>query len=565
MITERPLGRGMSVLLTLLAAVILSLIWNLPIAREESGFRLVPVALEVVLFFALLSSASRLRSGRIGVAAAAVAALLTTMIVILKVADLTIREVLVRPLNPILDVRLLTSVQDLLLGMLGAPLGWLAIVALALAPLLIVGTIYALIRGSQRGLHDRLARRVTLGACAAFAGWFAVGQPLLGQPFIGHPSIAERRLVAAHATETVAGYVHAARDTAQGVAEIRNAVTSDRFEAVPPARLLGGLGGANVVLVFFESYGRSALERPRYAKTTTATLATFEQRLAERRLVSASAWLTSPTVGGQSWLANGTFISGLWLTDQGRYDAAMQSTRLTFARAFARAGYRTVAVKPAVTHPWPEGERQGFSKVYAAADLGYQGKPYNWITMPDQYTLSALERDEPRSAAQPLFAEVSLISSHTPWTPIPPILSDWNSIGDGRVFSQWAESGYSPDEVWSDLELMQKQYGLSVDYVMKVLTGYAERFVDQHTLLIVVGDHQPAVYISGDETGRQVPIHIISGDPRLLAPFLAAGFTPGMRPAPQLAASRMDSFRDFFLDAFSANADATRLAPDGRR
>ena len=75
------------------------------------------------------------------------------------------------------------------------------------------------------------------------------------------------------------------------------------------------------------------------------------------------------------------------------------------------------SIKPAIIHPWPEGSAQGFSQVYAAADLGYAGKPFNWITMPDQYTLSALQRAEPRSPSRPLFAEVSLISSHSPWTP----------------------------------------------------------------------------------------------------------------------------------------------------
>ena len=62
--------------------------------------------------------------------------------------------------------------------------------------------------------------------------------------------------------------------------------------------------------------------------------------------------------------------------------------RLTLTRAFAEAGYRTVALKPAITRPWPEGDRLGFAQIYAAADLGYAGKPYNWVTMPDQYTLA---------------------------------------------------------------------------------------------------------------------------------------------------------------------------------
>ncbi|HUG93254.1 MAG TPA: hypothetical protein VML55_20600, partial [Planctomycetaceae bacterium] len=176
----------------------------------------------------------------------------------------------------------------------------------------------------------------------------------------------------------------------------------------------------------------------------------------------------------------------------------------------------------------------------------------------DQYTLSVLERGERRTATRPLFAEVSLISSHSPWTPIAPVLEDWSSIGDGRVFSTWADEGDPPEVVWNDGERMRVQYGRAVDYVLGVLASYAAGFVDEGTLLIVVGDHQPP-FIAGDNAGRDVPIHVISGDARLLAPFQSWGFTPGMRPSPDLRPKRMDTVRDFFLDAFSSTAgDAAR-------
>ena len=62
----------------------------------------------------------------------------------------------------------------------------------------------------------------------------------------------------------------------------------------------------------------------------------------------------------------------------------------------------------------------------------------------------------------------------------------------------------------------------------------------------------PAPLITGEDASRDVPIHVISGDPDLLAPFAAWGFTPGMRPPAGAPAKRMDAFRDFFLEAFSA-------------
>jgi hypothetical protein len=337
-----------------------------------------------------------------------------------------------------------------------------------------------------------------------------------------------------------------------GMKAFEAAIARDPFRTMPAEHLLARLEGADVLLMFVESYGRSALELPRYAETLAPTLERFEQRLAEGGLFAASGWLTSPTVGGQSWLAHGTLESGLWLPDQAHYDALMQSERLTLTRAFGRAGYRTVALKPAITRPWPEGARLGFARIYAAADLGYAGEPYNWVTMPDQYTLAVLERAERAGAAGSLFAEVSLISSHAPWTPIAPVLEDWSTIGDGRVFSAWADDGDPPEVVWRDPERVRAQYARAIDYVLAVLGSYAANFVDGRTLLILVGDHQPAPLITGEDASRDVPIHVISGDPDLLAPFAAWGFTPGMRPPAGAPAKRMDAFRDFFLEAFSA-------------
>ena len=46
-------------------------------------------------------------------------------------------------------------------------------------------------------------------------------------------------------------------------------------------------------------------------------------------------------------------------------------------------------------------------------------------------------------------------------------------------------------------------------------------------------------------------MHVISGSQALLEPFLAFGFTPGMRPQRGPPVARMDQFRDMFLGAFS--------------
>src|SRR5690606_30649532 len=185
-----------------------------------------------------------------------------------------------------------------------------------------------------------------------------------------------------------------------------------------------------------------------FAAAIDAVLAKGETALGAQGFGMRSAWLRSPTVGGLSWLAHATLLSGLWVDSQLRYDSLMQSNWPTLNRLFNNAGWRTVGVMPAITMPWPQSRYFGYDQVYAAKDLGYRDGPLNWSTMPDQYVLSAFQRLERAESHAPVMAEIALISSHAPWTPIPHLVP-WTSVGDGRAFTEQARAGPTPEQVWS--------------------------------------------------------------------------------------------------------------------
>jgi hypothetical protein len=169
--------------------------------------------------------------------------------------------------------------------------------------------------------------------------------------------------------------------------------------------------------------------------------------------------------------------------------------------------------------------------------------------MPDQFTLSALERRLlGRPGDDPLFAEVALISSHAPWVPIPPVI-DWEDVGDGRVFDRWATSGDPPEVVWRDRDRVRLQYRKAIDYSIRVLGEFALRHADDPPLLVILGDHQPARFVSQSDS-FDVPVHII-GPPALIADLDGWGWSYGLVPETQAPAWRMDVFRDRFLEAFS--------------
>ncbi|MES1931763.1 hypothetical protein T35B1_04103 [Salinisphaera shabanensis T35B1] len=320
---------------------------------------------------------------------------------------------------------------------------------------------------------------------------------------------------------------------------------------------LGRLAGQNVLFVFVESYGRTLFERALYADTVKSRLAGFERRIGEAGFAARSGWLTSPTVGGQSWLAHATLLSGLWIDSQPRYEALIDSDRISLNRRFRQAGWRTVAVMPAITRAWPQAEWFGYDRLYASDDLGYEGEPFNWVTMPDQFTLAALQRAELADTARPpVMIEAALISSHAPWVPIPPLL-DWSTLGDGRVFDDYARAGDPPVEVWKDPDRVRAQFLKAIDYSLETLASFIAERASDDLVLVILGDHQPAPIITGDNASRDVPIHIVAADPAVVAAIDDWDWAKGMTPHAATPVWRMDDFYAHFLSAFAGDAERT--------
>ena len=460
---------------------------------------------------------------------------------VLALADVAARLSLNRPLNLYLDAHLITAVYNLAVGTLGPIRAVLALAGLATGLLLVGWGLYRLWAPLDRPYRSTTVR----------TGAVALGVVVTAGLFLERVPGAESRVgwPASDLTREQIGYWN----DMQGERErFGQALSSGHQSYRDIPNLLGKLDGRDVVLAFIESYGVSALNDDRYAPVIVPRLEEMEDRVRAAGLHMVSGVLVAPSQGGQSWFGHGTLLSGLWLNNQLRYDLFLASGRETLIDDFRHAGYRTAALFPAITMAWPEGERLGFDRIFAYDDIDYRGPPLNWVTMPDQFTWHYLEdRVRTRTDDRPVFATVGLISSHAPWTPILPVLDDWDGIEDGSVFRQWEDAGESPAELWQDTDRVREHYALAVDYALHAMTGYAERYVDERTLLIALGDHQPAPLITGDDAGLEVPVHVIAGERELLAPFLRWGFTEGALPEERPDALGMDYFRDWFVPAFS--------------
>jgi hypothetical protein len=325
----------------------------------------------------------------------------------------------------------------------------------------------------------------------------------------------------------------------------------DAAAATPSGDLLSGLRGKDVLVVFVESYGRVAVEGSSFAPQVDRTLSLDTSQLAAAGFGARSAFLTSPTFGGGSWFAHSTLASGLWVDNQQRYDQLVSSHRFTLNQAFSRAGWRTVVDVPSDQEPWPQATSfYHYDGVYGARDVGYLGPKFSYASMPDQYVLAAFQRMElDRPDRAPVMAEIDLVSSHTPWTPLPHMV-DWDTLGDGSVFDGVPAQGVSPQTLWRHASFVQQSYGQSVQYSLNALTSFVQRLHDPNLVVVALGDHQPATIVTGHNASHDVPITIISHDQKVLDRVAPWGWQPGLLPGAHAPVWRMDSFRDRFLAAF---------------
>jgi hypothetical protein len=328
----------------------------------------------------------------------------------------------------------------------------------------------------------------------------------------------------------------------------------DAFRGVPDADLLTGLRGKDVVLTFVESYGRSAVEDPRYAPRIDPVLDAGTARLAAAGYGARSGWLTSPVAGGGSWLAHSTFHSGVKIDNEQRYRSLVSSDRLTISSAFRRSGWETTSIMPATFRAWPEGDFFGIERVHDNAGLGYRGPNFSFSPMPDQYALAQFERlEHGRTDRGPEFAQVELTSSHVPWTPFPKPV-DWNAVGDGSVFASQVEGAEPADQVWKDDDRVRAAYRDSTAYSLDTLISYVERYGNDNLVLVFLGDHQPQSLITGDGASHDVPIVIVAKDKGVLDRISGWNWDTGLRPSHQAPVWPMEAFRNRFLTAFGPGA-----------
>ncbi len=296
----------------------------------------------------------------------------------------------------------------------------------------------------------------------------------------------------------------------------------------------------SLVLMLIESYGSVLYTDPDLAPAFANSRAALGARLNASGWKVATAFSDSPVSGGTSWLASATLLSGLELDNQHLYQRFISQPPLSMPAFFAAQGFHTVTVQPAnrARPGRPLGNPYGFDRVWFRRELAYEGPPYGWGVVPDQYSLNRAVAALPQAGA-PTFIYAVTVSSHAPWNELPPLVNDWRILGEldgprqgvgARLWSKLGarfERGAEPAGPAAYLD--------AIAYELATIGGLIGDLEPDHPLanavFLLAGDHQPPYFQTLQDAST--PVHIITRDPRLLDELATVGFAPGLDGSPR--------------------------------
>jgi hypothetical protein len=330
----------------------------------------------------------------------------------------------------------------------------------------------------------------------------------------------------------------------------RSLVESTRARLSRAPHDLAKLERNDVLLFLIESYGETAVRSANQIARLAPVYAAFERDLGERGFLIASTVLDSPTFGGQSWFAHATLSSGVKTSNQLEYRLIHGHDPPALARFFRQAGYRTVLVQPATLNPTPILDYLGFEQRYLRPDMGYRGPPIGWGAVPDEYTIHVTHERELGRGGPPRFVEYALVTSHAPWSAVPPLLGGSVEVGDGSVYARLPVEQQPTS--WSNMAEASTAFAKTIAYDLEVLRRYLAERVPGDALVILMGDHQPPAGATEGSTARGALVHVISRRAEFIDAFRRRGYTRGMRPLAPPPYPGLDSFLPAFLADFSS-------------
>jgi phosphatidylglycerophosphate synthase len=280
-----PLRTGIAMALTVLALVLL---WAVVVAPNQpsrltiAAFARLPLELLVVVAVAVVVPAAPRR------VLAVVAGALLSALVLVKILDIGFFTAFDRPFDPVSDWSYAGIGIETLRDAVGTSRANLTVAAaVGVVVAVLVLPVLALLRVTRAAARHR---GWALPALAATGVVWALLR-VLGEPVASTSTAA----LAVREVRAVQAGLHAREILAREIAR-------DRFRATPGDRLLTGLRGKDVLVLFVESYGRVAVQGSSFSPRIDAVLDQGTAQLRAAGFSSRTAFVKSPTFGGLSWL-----------------------------------------------------------------------------------------------------------------------------------------------------------------------------------------------------------------------------------------------------------------------
>lgn len=533
-----PAAYALDALLLLVLAFALSYWLNLRVPLPIPSEQLYLLAVEVPVAFALMTLARRVGL-RLRWWAFALIGVVAVLARLFMTADNVSHRFLYRDFRVPLDLHLVPEFFRLLYDT--SPARALASYA-ALFALFLAGSL--LLVGLSLGfVYRRAARpgfRVMVGGFVVLAGLGAALQELGVGPTVYSRELSYRIGKEVRHISRLPEHREKILTQIEGVRErIGEGVHLDKLQ------------GNNVLFIFVESYGSTVFVKEELSDRLMPRYREMERSLEAEGFHVVSDFVTSPTYGGFSWFAHQTVGTGVKVISHLHSQLLTEQQPPSLADRMREAGYLPILVMPATTRPWPGMDDYfGFRNHYFSWEFGYRGPRYGWAPMADQFVLHHIQKNEIEKRAQPLFIQFALVSSHAPFNDIPRYVEDWSELGNGHVLYRAGRDRF--DISWSNPTHIAEGYAKAIEYELRVMEGYLETYVNDDTLVIFVGDHQPNQQVTGSENLTwSVPIHVASRNPDFVEPFLRRGYIRGMVPTQPLPHVGMERFMEEFLADFS--------------
>ncbi len=292
----------------------------------------------------------------------------------------------------------------------------------------------------------------------------------------------------------------------------------------------GELKGADLNVFFFESYGAIAFDNPSTFQYLQAARQQLSDQVKRNGLTVVSAKLISPTFGGGSDLAHAALVSGVDTTSPSIHDLLITSTRQTLPGHAKKFGYEVYGVYPGLRWDWPESRFYQYDHLIDGRALKYAGPKLGYWQIPDQFSISQFHRLYPLTpSTKPRMLFFYSATSHIPFSPVPPFQGNEDRLLSTTPFEPTDLSrAVNEDVVWTN---MASSYARMMEYNFQWFTFYLQKINSRRGLHIVLGDHQPASNVSGQNAPWTVPVHVVSDDPVLINRFKSMGFVDGLAPS----------------------------------